>query len=338
VLFDISEFGLYNIDSQLRLLEGTEEIEIVPLLSSIRHKPLLVKVLRHYKVDVIYHAAAYKHVPLVEHNIIAGVRNNVFGTLSVAKAAIEAKVKDFVMISTDKAVRPTNVMGATKRLAELMIQGLAMEPGVTTFCAVRFGNVLGSSGSVVPLFRRQIEGGGPVTVTHPEVSRYFMTIPEAAQLVIQAGALARSGDIFVLDMGDMVKIVDLAAKMIRLMGYEVKDDDNPLGSIEIQFTGLRPGEKLREELMIGENLSGTEHSKILRAREMRLEWDEIEQISEELHRACDNFDNEKIRAILLHSIVGYRPDHEFVDAILNESTESDIAEFDTNIAKFPGRL
>ncbi len=321
LLFEISEYGLYKIETELRswIEENKLQVEIVPILGSVQNGPLLEKVLEYFSVGVVFHAAAYKHVPMVEHNIIAGVRNNVFGSFSLATAAAKAGVKSVVLISTDKAVRPTNVMGATKRLSELILQGLALEYKNTCFSMVRFGNVLGSSGSVVPLFRRQIQEGGPVTVTHPEVSRYFMTIIEAAQLVIQSGAIAQGGDVFVLDMGEHVNIVDLARKLVHLMGYEVKDDEHLQGDIEIKFIGLRPGEKLREELLIGKNLSGTEHPKILRAEEESLPLADIENILQQLDQACDDFDYERIRTILLDAVIGFKPQHDFVDSLFQQS-------------------
>jgi len=246
-------------------------------------------------------------VPLVEHNPIAGIRNNVFGTLNVAKASMTAGVKHFVLISTDKAVRPTNVMGATKRLAELILQAFAQEQDRTKFCMVRFGNVLGSSGSVVPLFRKQILAGGPITVTHPEITRYFMTIPEAAQLVLQAGSMASGGDVFVLDMGEPVKIVDLAKRMVHLSGLEVKTDATPHGAIEIQHVGLRPGEKLYEELLIGENVEGTNHPLILCAQETYVSWLLLNEMLISLESACEEFDVQKVREILLRIVVEYSP-------------------------------
>lgn len=323
LLFEISEYGLYNVEKEIRsIVEGKYPgVEVISILGSVQDGRLLEKALKHFRVDTIFHAAAYKHVPLVEHNIVAGVRNNVFGTLKVAQAAARAKVKSFVLISTDKAVRPTNVMGATKRLAELILQGMADEYKDTCFSMVRFGNVLGSSGSVVPLFRKQIKNGGPLTVTHPEVSRYFMTIPEAAQLVIQSVPLAQGGDVFVLDMGEHVNILDLAHKMVHLMGLEVKEEGAAKGDIEIQFTGLRPGEKLKEELLIGESLTGTEHSKILRAQEIKMAWQELESILKQLERACDEFDYKKIRDVLINSIIGFKPQHAFVDSIFVQSLE-----------------
>ena len=317
LLLELSEYGLYSIERELRSADLISSIELVPILGSVQDESLLDRVFSSHNVDIIFHAAAYKHVPIVEHNIVAGIRNNVFGTLAVSRAAARAKIKSVVLISTDKAVRPTNVMGATKRLAELVLQGLDQEYEETCFSMVRFGNVLGSSGSVVPLFRRQIEKGGPVTVTHPEVTRYFMTIPEAAQLVIQSGSIAQGGDVFVLDMGKPVAIVDLAKKMIHLMGFEVLDGDNPEGDISIEYTGLRPGEKLIEELLISGSLTGTEQNKIFRAKEGCLTWIELERVLFSLENACDEFNAKAIRDILLNDIIGFKPQHDFVDVFLH---------------------
>ena len=261
VLFEISEVALYSIEKEIRKLAKKHGIdtEIVGLLARCITRIRVHEIMQSFEVKTVYHAAAYKHVPVVEQNILEGVHNNIFGTLHLARAAVQARVETFVLISTDKAVSPTNVMGATKRFSELVLQAMQDQHEDCCFCMVRFGNVLESSGSVVPLFREQIRAGGPVTVTHRDIIRYFMTIPEAAQLVIQAGAMARGGDVFVLDMGDPVKIQDLARRMIRLMGLTVRDDENPDGDIEIEYTGLRPAEKLYEELMIGTNVSGTSH-------------------------------------------------------------------------------
>lgn len=308
VLFELSEFALYSIERELSAT-ATElgiDVEIVPIMGSVQRENRVQAVMQAFKVQTVYHAAAYKHVPLVEHNVVEGVRNNVFGTLYTARAAIAAKVETFVLVSTDKAVRPTNVMGTTKRMAELALQALAKENHHTRFCMVRFGNVLGSSGSVVPLFRKQIANGGPVTVTHPEITRFFMTIPEASQLVIQAGAMGKGGDVFVLDMGKSVKIIDLAAKMIRLSGYDVKDEANPNGDIAIEFTGLRPGEKLYEELLIGDDVTGTDHERIMTANEIYLPWVELELILNRLDKACHEFNHEAIREILLAAPTGDR--------------------------------
>ncbi len=273
-----------------------------------------------FGVRTVYHAAAYKHVPIVEHNPIEGVRNNVFGTLYAAEAAIAAGVETFVLVSSDKAVRPTNVMGATKRLAELILQGLAGEATTTRFCMVRFGNVLDSSGSVVPLFREQIRKGGPVTVTHPEVERYFMTIPEAAQLVIQASAMAQNGDLFLLDMGEAVRIYDLARRMIRLSGLDVRDDEHPDGDIEIRFTGLRSGEKLREELLIGADDLPTEHPMIRRAREGHPPWPAIRDCLDRLDAAARDFDYPATRAILREAVAEYRPKNGIEDWVWRAET------------------
>ena len=260
-----------------------------------------------FGVDTVYHVAAYKQVPMVEKNIIEGAQNNIIGTLIAAQAAEKEKVKNFVLISTDKAVRPTNFMGATKRFAEQVLQALSQGESETRFSMVRFGNVLGSSGSVVPLFRKQISLGGPVTVTHPEVTRYFMTVQEAAQLVIQAGSMATGGDVFVLDMHEPIRIVDLAKKMVHLMGYDVKDENSFRGDIAIEYTGLRPGEKLYEELMIGESVTGTEHPKIMRAEEETLSWDSLAPLISRLENACEKLDLEEIRSVLMEAVAGFEP-------------------------------
>lgn len=313
VLFELSEFGLYQIDRELKQLMEAEElhVEIIPLLGSVQRINRLVVTMKSFKVQTVYHAAAYKHVPLVEYNVVEGVRNNVFGTYYAAQAAIEAGVESFVLISTDKAVRPTNVMGTTKRMAELGLQALAEQENRkakgTRFCMVRFGNVLGSSGSVVPLFKRQIEAGGPITVTHPDIIRYFMTIPEAAQLVIQAGAMGKGGDVFVLDMGEPVRITDLAVNLIQLSGLEVKDEQHPYGDIAIEFTGLRPGEKLYEELLIGDNVQKTAHERIMTANERYLPLAEFEQHLNELDKACHAFNHERIRELLLEAPTDFNP-------------------------------
>jgi FlaA1/EpsC-like NDP-sugar epimerase len=270
LLIEQSEINLYNIHNELEnllRLSGVTDTRIVPLLGSVQNELRMDSIFSTWKPDTIYHAAAYKHVPLVEHNPAEGVRNNVFGTLNVAKLAKKNKVRDFVLISTDKAVRPTNIMGASKRVAELILQSMATEPGNTRFSMVRFGNVLGSSGSVVPLFRQQIKAGGPITITHAGITRYFMTIPEAAQLVIQASAMAHGGEVYVLDMGQPVKILDLAERMIELSGLQLQNDENPDGDIKIDVVGLRPGEKLYEELLIGDNPKATNHPKIMMARD-----------------------------------------------------------------------
>lgn len=308
ILLEMSEFALYSIKQELKDIKHLQgsDVELMPFLGSVLDIEKCKSILATFKVETLYHAAAYKHVPLVEHNPIDGVRNNVFGTLSIAQAAMAAGVKSFVLISTDKAVRPTNVMGTTKRLAELILQAFAREQTNTRFCMVRFGNVLGSSGSVVPLFRKQIEAGGPITLTHPEITRYFMTIPEAAQLVLQAGGMGEGGDVFVLDMGDPVKIMDLAERMIHLSGLEVRSKAAPDG-IEIEHVGLRPGEKLYEELLIGSNVEGTEHPLIMRAQESEIAWLELRTILNKMDQACTNFEYEELRSLLQLAVKEYTP-------------------------------
>ncbi|MGQ5525072.1 polysaccharide biosynthesis protein [Chitinimonas sp. PSY-7] len=309
VLYEMSEFALYSIDQELRHLLPDAVIELVPVLGSVQNEQRIGAIMQRYSVQTVYHAAAYKHVPIVEFNITEGVLNNTFGTLATALAAQKQGVETFVLVSTDKAVRPTNVMGATKRMAELVLQAFAdTNDGSTRFCMVRFGNVLGSSGSVVPLFRKQLELGGPITVTHPEITRYFMTIPEAAQLVIQAGAMGCSGEVFVLDMGQPVKIVDLARRMIHLSGYTIKDTDQSEGEIEIQYSGLRPGEKLYEELLIGHNVLGTSHPKIMKAKEDFLAKSEMDELLAELLRACSENSLETIIALLHKCVVDFKPE------------------------------
>ncbi len=292
VLFEMSELALYNIERELRALTEKQAmpVELVGLIGNAHDRFRLRDIFTAYRVQTVYHAAAYKHVPIVEQNVVAGVNNNVIATWYAAEAAHEAEVETFVLISTDKAVNPTNVMGATKRFAEIVLQGLQRRGSKTRFCMVRFGNVLASSGSVVPLFNEQINAGGPVTVTHPEVIRYFMTIPEAAQLVIQAGSMAEGGDVFVLDMGKPVRIGDLARRMIHLAGLTVRDEKNPEGDIEISYTGLRPAEKLYEELLIGNNVTGTEHPMILRAIEHSLPWERVQELLNEIMAAMSRFD------------------------------------------------
>lgn len=312
VLFELNEYNLYKIDQELQQAKKhlKYETKIVAALGSVQRQNRVEKLMKAYEVETVYHAAAYKHVPLVEDNIVEGIRNNVFGTWCVAEAAINTGVKNFTLISTDKAVRPTNVMGASKRLAELVLQALSDRQSGTCFTMVRFGNVLGSSGSVVPLFKKQIRHGGPVTVTHPDITRFFMLIPEAAQLVIQAGAIGHNGQVFVLDMGDSVKILDLAKRMIHLMGMTEKIDEEgnkKEGDIEIRFTGLRPGEKLYEELLIGENVTGTCHPKIMTACEESLAWEEMEVVIKQLDSCCHDFDLECIKRILLETPTGYKP-------------------------------
>ncbi|NIY83298.1 polysaccharide biosynthesis protein [Vibrio hepatarius] len=332
VLFELSEFGLYQIDRELSNLVEAESlnVEIVPLLGSVQRINRLVTTMKSFGVQTVYHAAAYKHVPLVEYNVVEGVRNNVFGTYYTAKSSIEAQVESFVLISTDKAVRPTNVMGTTKRMAELGLQALAEQENAkekgTRFCMVRFGNVLGSSGSVIPLFKKQIASGGPITVTHPDIIRYFMTIPEAAQLVIQAGAMGKGGDVFVLDMGEPVKITDLAVNLIQLSGLEVKDESNPYGDIEIEFSGLRPGEKLFEELLIGDNVGETAHPRIMTANESYLSIEHYIELIDKLDKACHNFEHEKIRALLLEAPTDFNPTDDIGDLVWKKLVRSDTQE------------
>jgi FlaA1/EpsC-like NDP-sugar epimerase len=307
ILLDNSEYALYNIERELReIMEGSGvSIEMVALLGSVQDQRRLESIYRTFHVETVYHAAAYKHVPMVEYNVAEGVANNVFGTWYAAEAARKAGVETFVLVSTDKAVRPTNIMGASKRFAEMILQGLAQTDTRTRFCMVRFGNVLGSSGSVVPLFREQIENGGPVTVTHPEVSRYFMSIAEAAQLVLQASAMGTGGDVFVLDMGEPVRIVDLARRMIRLSGYEMNHDTHVGEHIEIEFIGLRPGEKLHEELLLGSNVTGTGHPMIMRAEEECLSYSQIQRQLTDLRRYCDNLDCGGITSVLNTAVSGF---------------------------------
>lgn len=331
LLFEHSEFNLYSIHSELeqRIRCESLPVRLVPVLGSIRNPALLLDVMRSWTVNTVYHAAAYKHVPMVEHNVAEGVMNNLFGSLYTAQAAVKSGVEHFVLISTDKAVRPTNVMGSTKRLAEMVLQALSKESAPvmfgegetvhqvnkTRFTMVRFGNVLGSSGSVIPRFHEQIKRGGPVTVTHPNITRYFMTIPEAAQLVIQAGAMGKGGDVFVLDMGKPVKIVELAEKMIHLSGLNVRSEKMPRGDIEIEFTGLRPGEKLYEELLIGDNVTPTDHPMIMRAREEFLPWEAFKSVMSELQSAVKQDDYERVRMLLRKTVSGYTPEGEIVDWI-----------------------
>lgn len=334
LLFDHGEFNLYSILSELerRIDRESISIRLLPILGSIRHPHKLQDVMKTWKVDTVYHAAAYKHVPMVEHNIAEGVLNNVIGTLNTAQAALQTGVSNFVLISTDKAVRPTNVMGSTKRLAELILQALSREAAPvlfgdkgnisrvnkTRFTMVRFGNVLGSSGSVIPLFHSQIKSGGPLTVTHPKITRYFMTIPEAAQLVIQAGSMGQGGDVFVLDMGEPVRIVELAEKMIHLSGLSVRSDRSPQGDIAIEFTGLRPGEKLYEELLIGDNVSATPHPMIMSADEDHVPWDVLKARLGELLVAIEEDDYSRVRQLLRETVSGYSPDGEIVDWIYQQ--------------------
>lgn len=316
LMVEQSEFSLYEIHQELE--NKKKETVLVPLLASAQDADRMNKIISTWNPHTIYHAAAYKHVPLVEHNLSEGVKNNVVGTLAVAQAAIAHRVKNFVLISTDKAVRPTNIMGASKRLAEMVLQALAAENNTVIFSMVRFGNVLGSSGSVVPKFRQQIKDGGPVTITHPEITRFFMTIPEASQLVIQAGAMARGGEVFVLDMGKPIKILDLAERMIELSGVSVKNEQNPDGDIEINFTKLRPGEKLYEELLIGKNSEPTSHPRIMKAHESFLKWDKLEEQIKTLIEALNANDALRVYHILEKLVTDYHPNSNLVDWVYLE--------------------
>lgn len=334
VLFELSELALYNIERELREIAARDqlEVEIIPLLGNANDSQRVREVLLAYAVQTVYHAAAYKHVPIVEHNVIRGIHNNVICTWNTAQAALETAVETFVLISTDKAVNPTNVMGATKRLAELVLQGLQERTTGTRFCMVRFGNVLGSSGSVVPLFQEQIRRGGPVTVTHPQVIRYFMTIPEAAQLVIQAGSMAKGGDVFVLDMGRPVRIDDLARRMINLMGLSVRDPNNPDGDIEITYMGLRSAEKLFEELLIGNNITKTDHPMIMRAMEHSIPWARMQQILDSLSSALQNNDCARALSILREAVAEYRPAEDIRDYVWTRNAAVLLAAADSKVA------
>ncbi len=324
LLLELNEFSLYSIEQELNNYCQAQKlnIAIVSILGSVQKQNRLTTIFKTFKVETIYHAAAYKHVPMVEHNVVEGVRNNVFGTWYCAEAAISADVKSFVLISTDKAVRPTNVMGTSKRLAELVLQALAQRQTATRFCMVRFGNVLGSSGSVVPLFHKQIKQGGPITVTHPDIIRYFMTIPEAAMLVIQAGSMGKGGDVFVLDMGEPVKITALAQKMIRLSGLTEKTDSEPNGDIEIQFSGLRPGEKLYEELLIGENVEGTSHKRIMTANEVHLNWPETHNLLNHLDKVCHEFKVDEVINLLLEAPAAFNKQGNNPDWVYNQNIKN----------------
>lgn len=327
LLLDNSEHSLYQISHELERQVAADSApvpRILPLLGSVVDDRRLMQVMATWRPSIVYHAAAYKHVPLVEHNMLEGVRNNVFGTLACARAALALGVRNFVLISTDKAVRPTNVMGASKRLAEMVLQAIAHETtvprqgdagpaGSTCLSMVRFGNVLGSSGSVVPLFRQQIAQGGPITLTHADITRYFMTIPEASQLVMQAGAMAEGGEVFVLDMGEPVRIHDLAVRMVELCGLRVRDAEHPGGDIEIKVTGLRPGEKLYEELLIGDGAEPTHHERIMKAHEGFVPWAELQPGLEQLHEAIEAGDLAGVRSLLERLVAGYRPAQGVVD-------------------------
>lgn len=337
VLVEHSEFALYQIHQELS--QKFSDARITPILGSIRNQSRMTDIMRAWKVTTVYHAAAYKHVPLVEHNIAEGIHNNVLGTLYTAQAAIVAEVQNFVLVSTDKAVRPTNIMGATKRVAELILQALSQERSLTLygkdpdtvvnnqtrFTMVRFGNVLGSSGSVIPVFKEQIQRGGPITVTHPDITRYFMTIPEAAQLVIQAGAMGGGGDVFVLDMGEPVRIADLAKKMVQLSGLQVKSDTNPHGDISICYTQLRPGEKLYEELLIDNNTLPTNHDMIMRAQEAYMPWTDLKSILAEISAAAKRDDYLHIREALKILVSGYQAEPTVVDWLHQQLKQTTIA-------------
>lgn len=338
VLLEQSEVALYDIERELRGLieQSGRETTLIPMLGSVVNRGHVQRLCRENRIDTLYHAAAYKHVPIVEANPAAGVRNNIIGTLAAAEGAEAAGVKHFILVSTDKAVRPTNVMGATKRFAEMVLQTMAARGSETVFSIVRFGNVLGSSGSVVPLFRDQIRQGGPVTVTHPEVVRYFMTIPEASQLVIQAGAMAKGGEVFVLDMGEPVRILDLAQTMIRLMGLSVRDESNPEGDIDIVFSGLRPGEKLFEELLIGDASVRTEHEMIMQAHEETLSESDVVTAMEAFRAALDRGQAEPLKALLRSYVNGYQPRQDDEDAPVARAGVSPAAEIAPQVASGKG--
>lgn len=316
LLVEQSEFALYDIHQELQA--RTPQLELVPLLASVQDEHRMKEIMATWHPQTVFHAAAYKHVPLVEHNLAEGIKNNVLGTLKTAEAAINEKVENFVLISTDKAVRPTNIMGASKRLAEMTLQALANENPTVKLSMVRFGNVLGSSGSVVPKFRQQIKEGGPITLTHREITRFFMTIPEAAQLVIQAGAMAGGGDVFVLDMGEAVKILDLARRMVSLSGLSLRDEENPDGDIDIEITGLRPGEKLYEELLIGNNPQATAHERIMKARDDFMPWSELEPKMATLTLALNANDVQVIRHMIETLVPDYKPSGDIVDWVFTE--------------------
>ena len=308
ILLDNSEYNLYNIHHELTITNG---VEVIPLLSTVTNYKQIYNVIKQHEINTIYHAAAYKHVPMVELNVVSGVYNNVIGTFNVASAAKELEVENMVLISTDKAVRPTNVMGASKRLSEFILQSYADQNSSTCFSMVRFGNVIDSAGSVVPLFRQQIKAGGPVTVTHRNITRYFMSIPEAVQLVLQAGSMAKGGDVFVLDMGDPIKILDLAYRMIHLSGLKPIDNNNPDGDIKIKFTGLRPGEKLYEELLIGDDVIQSKHPRIMQAKEEKLSLEKVLDFIEKIKKSRDLQNENIIKDLLLENVKGYTTEFEY---------------------------
>ena len=318
ILYDLNEFALYSIDNHLSEI-FLSDVKVISILGSVNNTKRLHRIFNKFNVNTIYHAAAYKHVPMVEFNCSEGVLNNIFGTMSCAKVAIAEKVETFVLISTDKAVRPTNTMGASKRFSEMILQALSKEQDETRFSIVRFGNVLDSSGSVIPLFKKQISSGGPITVTDPKIIRYFMTIPEAVELVIQAGSIGNGGEIFLLDMGKPVLINDLAKKMIALSGLQVKDKNNPNGDIEIIYTGLRSGEKLFEELLIGDNSSKTSHPKIMCADEDSLKWEKLQEIADGLENAIDSNNQKKLRSLLITAIPEFQPQSEIRDILYEDN-------------------
>jgi len=323
ILLDTNEYALYSIKNEIENL--LPETELHAVLGSVTNKKRITEICKAFAVDTVYHAAAYKHVPLVEENPFEAVFNNIIGTQACVQAAIDAEVETFVLISTDKAVRPTNIMGATKRFSEMILQSLAAKEDIakrTRITMVRFGNVLGSSGSAIPLFQQQISDGGPLTVTDPEVVRYFMTIPEAAELVIQAGAMGQGGDLFVLDMGEPVQILELAKRLISLSGKEVKNEENPEGDIEIIFTGLRPGEKLFEELLIGDDVRDTQHRQIFKANEEYISWKEVEEYLIEIKEASSSSDHIKLRNIFQQTVSGFKPEKDIVDVIYLEKNKT----------------
>lgn len=334
VLYELSEPALYLIDQELR--KTGSSVEIIPCLGDVRNEADMLEKLSSFGIQTVYHAAAYKHVPMVELNVLAGVQNNVFGTWHAAQAAIKAGVERFVLISTDKAVRPANVMGTTKRVAELILQTLSANQKTTCFCMVRFGNVLGSSGSVFPLFRRQIAEGGPVTVTHRDVVRYFMTIPEAVQLVLQASGMAKGGEVFVLDMGAPVKILDMARSMIRLAGKTPKDEEHQDGDIEIRVVGLRPGEKLYEELLVADGAQPTEHPRILCQKEDSLSEEKLLGLLGEISRACEKQDVERVLTLLQSPATGYKPKDGISDLVWKVEHQQQV--FNSKLVKVQGAV
>jgi len=320
ILYEHNEFSLYSIFEELKY-DFKDALKVLPILGSVTNTTRLQNVLKEFKVQTIYHAAAYKHVPMVEYNHIEGAENNIIGTLSCAEAANEANVNTFVLISTDKAVRPTNTMGATKRFAELILQSFSSRGSNTKFIAVRFGNVLGSSGSVIPLFEKQIKGGGPLTITDPKMERFFMTISEAVELVIQAGTIGKGGEIFILNMGEPVSILELAKKMINLSGLQIKDSKNPYGDIEIQYTGLRPGEKLFEELLISNSSMPTSHPMIINAIEEFISWNELEPLLDELKVVIKNYNHERLRQLLCQAVPHFNPQSHISDVLYKSNNK-----------------